>query len=94
MPGDTMAIYGIRQEHMRICSLYFKAHIQIQQRSHSQCACTMQVLEFSPMKESLRTLVKVLIRKGMWSLFLPSERMHSYGTHERRHAGMLSIFRF
>lgn len=30
------------------------------------------------MKESLRTLVKVLIRKGTCSLFLPSERMHSF----------------
>lgn len=39
---------------------------------------TMQVLDFSPMKESLRTLVKVLIRKGTWSLFLPSERIHSF----------------
>lgn len=29
------------------------------------------------MKESLRTLVKVLIRKGTCSLFLPSERIHS-----------------
>lgn len=40
MPGDTMAIYGIRQEHVRICSLYFKAHIQVQQRS--LCICITQ----------------------------------------------------
>lgn len=44
----------------------------------------MQVLDFSPMKESLRTLVKVLILNGMWSLFIPSERMHSCGTHSVR----------
>lgn len=41
---------------------------------------TMQVLDLSPMKESLSTFVKVLIRKGMWSLFFPSERMHSWRT--------------
>lgn len=42
----------------------------------------MQVRDFSPMKESLRTLVKVLIRNGMWSLFFPKERIHSYETRE------------
>lgn len=40
---------------------------------------TIQVLDFSPMKESLRTFVKVLIRKGTCSLFRPSERIHSFG---------------
>ena len=43
----------------------------------------MQVLDFSPMKESRRTLVKVLMRKGMWSLFFPSDRMHSYKQRKR-----------
>ena len=51
-------------------------------QKNSQRAHTMQVLDFSPMKESLRTLVKVLIRNGMWSLFFPSERIHSLKSPE------------
>lgn len=39
---------------------------------------TMQVLEFSPMKESRSTWVSLLIRKGMCSLFCPRDRMHSW----------------
>ena len=41
---------------------------------------TIQVLDFSPMKESLSTLVRVLSLNGTWSPFLPRDRIHSCGS--------------
>lgn len=40
----------------------------------------MQVLEFSPIKESLNTCVSLLSRNGVWALFCPRALMHSWGT--------------
>ena len=37
----------------------------------------MQVLAFSPMKESLRTCVSLLALKGRWAPLRPSALMHS-----------------
>lgn len=46
-------------------SIYFCVYVDVTKKwPINQHVQTMQVLEFSPMKESLRTLVKVLIRKG------------------------------
>ena len=39
---------------------------------------TMQVLDFSPMNESLSTCVNLLARNGRWAPFLPKARMHSF----------------
>ena len=38
----------------------------------------MQVLAFSPMKESLSTWVNLLALNGKWAPFLPNARMHSF----------------
>lgn len=38
---------------------------------------TIQVLELTPMKESLSTWVSLLSRKGVWDLFWPKARIHS-----------------
>ncbi len=38
----------------------------------------MQVLDFSPMKESRSTCVSLLARNGRWPPFLPKARMHSF----------------
>ena len=38
---------------------------------------TMQVLDFSPMNESLSTWVSLLARNGRWAPFLPKALMHS-----------------
>lgn len=39
---------------------------------------TMQVREFSPMKESRSTWVNLLARKGKWAPLRPRARMHSF----------------
>ena len=39
---------------------------------------TMQVLDFSPIKESRRTCVSFEALKGKWPPFRPNARMHSF----------------
>lgn len=38
----------------------------------------MQVLDFSPIKESRKTCVNLEARKGKWAPLRPSARMHSF----------------
>ena len=41
----------------------------------------MQVLDFSPMKESRKTWVNFDARKGKWAPFRPRARMHSFSAN-------------
>lgn len=78
MPGEMVAIWKKNRDYQ------YDRNDNKNKYFVSGWKLTMQVREFSPIKESLRTWVSLLALNGVWGLFRPRALMHSWNNTRER----------